>query len=215
VTIAGAPISVPLPPGASPDYAAKAQRIESGNEKNPWTAGAGNGPDGKPMSSAKGAFQFITSTWAANKPPGAPDSADKATPEQQAAAFAKLTASNAASLGAMKLPVNDTTLYVAHNIGAGGAQKLLTAPPDADARSIVGEDAARNNPAFFRGRPTVATVLARYHDKVEAAPDDGPKPKPGAGGATAAAPADEKPSFLRRVSRLLTQGRGGRRRSGC
>lgn len=79
---------MPLPPGASPDFAARTvQRIESGKEK---TRTAGNG-----LSSAGGAFQLIKSTWAASKPPGAPDDVRKATPEQQAEGFANLTAKNA------------------------------------------------------------------------------------------------------------------------
>jgi hypothetical protein len=202
-TIAGQTINVALPPGASPDYLRRMQRIESGNEKNPWTASAGNGPDGKPLSSAGGAFQFINSTWAASKPPGAPDSAKAATPQQQAEALATLTAKNSASLQANKLPVNDTTLYIAHNLGAGGAATLLQADPNADARTVVGEQAARNNPTFFKGRPTVAKVLERYTAEMNA-PDEGPKPQPGAGGATA-----EAPSFMQRVSRVLSQGVAG------
>jgi hypothetical protein len=205
-TIAGQTVTLPPIPGASPDYARRAQRIESGNEKDPWKAGTGNGPDGKPLSSAGGAFQFIRSTWAASKPPGAPDDVKAATPQQQAEAFATLTAKNAASLSANKLPVNDTTLYMAHNLGAGGAATLLQADPNADARTVVGEQAARNNPTFFKGRPTVAKVLERYTEEMNK-PDDGPKPKPGAGGATAEA--SKEPSFLQRVSRVLTQGVAG------
>ena len=194
-TIAGQTVNVALPPGASPDYVARMQRIESGNEKNPWTSTT-------KLSSASGAFQFINSTWAANKPPGAPDKASDATPAQQTQALAALTAKNAASLQANRLPVNDTTLYVAHNLGAGGATALLQADPNADARTVVGEAAARNNPTFFKGRPTVAKVLERYTAEMNA-PDDGSKPKPGVGGATAEAP---QPSFLQRVSRVLSQG---------
>ncbi len=204
MTIAGQTINVPpLPPGATPQYLAKMQRIETGNEKNPWTASAGNGPDGKPLSSAGGAFQFINSTWAASKPPGAPDKAKDATAEQQTQALATLTAKNAASLAANRLPVNDTTLYMAHNLGAGGASTLLQANPNADARTVVGEDAARNNPTFFKGRPTVAKVLERYQAEMDKTPDDGPKPKPSAGGATA-----EAPGLMTRISRMLSSGPG-------
>ncbi len=202
VTIAGQPVSVPLPPGASPNFVPALQRIESGNEKSPWTATAGNGPSGKPLSSASGAFQMIDSTWNDNKPAGAPARAKDATPAQQSQAFANLIAKNAGSLSANRLPVNDTTLYVAHNLGAGGAITLLQANPDADARTTVGETAAKNNPTFFKGRPTVATVLQRYKAEMEKAPDDeGPKPKPGSGGATAQAP-----GLMHRVNSILMQG---------
>jgi hypothetical protein len=155
VTIAGQPVSFTPPPGVTPAYLTSTQRIESGGSKNPWTATT-------PGSSASGAFQMIDSTWAANKPPGAPARAKDATPQQQTQAMEKFTAANAASLQSAGLPVNDANLYVAHNLGATGAAALLHADPNADARSIVGEAAARNNPMFFKGRPTAATVLQRY-----------------------------------------------------
>jgi hypothetical protein len=198
VQIAGQTVTAPMPPGASPTYLANTQRIESGNERDPWKAGAKG-------SSASGAFQFINSTWAANKPPGAPDRAADATPAQQTEAMATLTAKNAAALQKNGLPVNDTNLYIAHNLGDGGAKSLLHADPAADARTIVGEAAARNNPLFFKGRPTVATVLARYQAEMNGSLDDtGPKPQPGSGGAAA-----EAPGLMTRISRMLSQGVAG------
>jgi hypothetical protein len=191
-TIAGQAVNVPpLPPGASPRYLEKTQRIESGNERDPWKAGTAK-------SSATGAFQFINSTWAADKPPGAPDRAKDATPQQQTEAAANRAVKNAAVLTKAGLPVNDTNLYIAHNLGEGAGPKLLQADPNADARSVVGEQAAANNPLFFRGKPTVATVLARYDAEMNREPGDGPKPKPGAGGATA-----EAPGLMTRVKNAL------------
>jgi len=161
VTVAGQQVNVALPPGASPAYVASLQRIESGNERNPWTSGT-------PNSSASGAFQAIKGTWDQYKPPGAPARAADATPQQQADFLSNFTARNATALATAGLPVNDTSLYVAHNLGAAGGAKLMQADPNADARSIVGEAAARNNPMFFKGKPTVATVLQRYADAVGA-----------------------------------------------
>lgn len=219
-TIAGQTVNVALPPGASPNFVARLQRIESPKKGDPWTAEPPKNADGKVMSSASGAFQFITSTWAANKPPGAPDSAKAATPQQQAEALANLTRKNAASLQANRLPVNDTTLYMAHNLGAGGAATLLQADPNADARSVVGEEAARNNPTFFKGRPTVAKVLERYTAEMAATPEPD-KPKSPAGGfmdriranvaahdemLAAPGPDGQPPSFLRKLGRALTSG---------
>lgn len=166
VRVAGLDVNVPLPPGASPSFVQAAQRVESGNERNPWTATAKG-------STASGAFQFIDSTWKENRPAGAPERAKDATPEQQAQAFATLTAKNTASLQANRIPVNDTSLYVMHNLGAGGGATLLQADPSADARSVVGEAAARNNPQFFKGRPTVAVALQRYADAMGAPPSGG------------------------------------------
>lgn len=167
VTIAGQQVAVALPPGVSPDYVGKMQRIETPNAKDPWTATTGM-RDGKPISSASGAFQFINRTWNENKPAGAPNTAKEATAEQQAQALASFTQKNAAALAKAGIPVNDTNAYVAHNLGAAGATMLLTADPKADARTIVGKDAANNNPKFFRGNPSVETVLARYDDAVNA-----------------------------------------------
>lgn len=183
VRVAGVDIAAPLPPGASPDYVARMQRIETGNKSDPWRSGN----DGN-LSSASGAFQFIKGTWDQFKPPGAPARAADATPQQQVAALTAFTQANAANLQRSGVAVNDTNLYVAHNLGAGGAAALLKADPNASARDVVGEEAARNNPKFFKGRPTVAQALARYQEAMDEAPDDtGPKPKPGAGGATAKA----------------------------
>jgi hypothetical protein len=159
VMIAGQQVNVALPPGASPAYVASLQRIETGNERNPWTAGAQN-------TSAGGAFQAVKATWDQFKPPGAPDRAKDATPQQQADFLSRLTTANATALQTAGIPVNDTNLYVAHNLGAAGAASLLKANPDADARTVVGETAAKNNPLFFKGRPTVATVLGRYQANV-------------------------------------------------
>lgn len=197
VTIAGQQVSMPaLPPGASPNYLHATQRIESGREKDPWKAG-------NDKSSAGGAFQFINSTWAADKPPGAPDKARDATPQQQTEAAAVRATKNAAVLTKAGIPVNDTSLYVAHNLGEGAGPKLLTADPNADARTVVGEAAARNNPLFFRGKPTVQTVLARYDSEMKGGtqPPAGVKPLPGSDTA-----ASGQPSFLQRISRALSQG---------
>lgn len=202
MTIAGQPVSVPTPPGVSPNFVPALQRIETGRSKDPWTATAGNGPDGKPLSSASGAFQMIDKTWNDNKPAGAPNRAKDATPAQQSEAFATLIGKNAATLQTAGIPVNDTSLYVAHNLGATGASTLLKSDPNADARTVVGETAARNNPMFFRGKPTVAMVLQRYKAEMDKTPEpDGPKPLPGSGGATA-----EAPGLMARIGRVLSQG---------
>ena len=156
VQIAGATVNVRLPPGASPNFVSNLQRVESGNEANPWRSGAGG------LSSASGAFQAITSTWNQFKPPGAPARAAEATAQQQADFLSNYTAANATDLKRNGLPVNDTTLYIAHNLGTGGANAFLHADPNADARKVVGEKAASNNPLFFKGNPTVAEAMARY-----------------------------------------------------
>ena len=202
VTIAGQPVNVPLPPGVSPAFVPSLQRIETGKSKDPWTAEAGKGPDGKPLSSASGAFQMIDKTWDDNKPADATAARAKdATPAQQSQAFATLIAKNAQTLTTAGVPVNDTSLYVAHNLGATGASTLLKADPNADARTVVGETAAKNNPLFFRGKPTVATVLQRYQTEMNKEP-----PKLPDSGASAAASAPAEGGFWNRLSRTLSQG---------
>jgi hypothetical protein len=186
ITVAGQQVSFTPPPGASPSYLPALQRIESGNEASPWTAGT-------PRSSASGAFQFINSTWNDNKPPGAPARAGDATPIQQAQALATLTAKNSQALTTAGVPVNDTNLYVAHNLGADGAASLLKADPNADARTVVGETAAKNNPTFFKGRPTVAVALQRYDAAMK-------------GGGTPDTATAEAPGLMTRISRTLSQG---------
>ena len=52
VTVAGQQVSFNLPQGASPAYVNSLQRIETGNERSPWTAGT-------KTTSASGAFQAI------------------------------------------------------------------------------------------------------------------------------------------------------------
>lgn len=154
--VAGQNVNVRVPAGASTDYVNRMAGIESSAERNPWRATT-------PRSTASGAFQFLDRTWAANKPPGAPARAKDATPQQQVQALENFTAKNAAALGVRGVPVNDTTLYMAHNLGAAGATKLLKADPNADATKVVGADVARNNPKFFSGGATVAQAVERYH----------------------------------------------------
>jgi hypothetical protein len=195
VTVAGQQVNVSLPPGASPAYVASLQRIETGNEQSPWTATTAS-------TSASGGFQFIDgsrtgkpATWEENKPPGAPARAADATPQQQADALSNLTQKNASALQTAGVPVNDTSLYVAHNLGAAGGAALLKANPNADARTVVGEAAAKNNPLFFKGRPNVATVIGRYQANVaQDVSDSVPRraaPTPGAGQAPQGNPMDD------------------------
>lgn len=131
-------------PAATP-YAAGIRAGESGNRYN--------APPGA-KSTASGAYQFTDSTWNANKPPGAPDQAYKATPEQQDVAFNSFTAKNAAALTKAGVPVTPLNLAITHQQGEGGGPKLLKAPDDALAKDQVGRTEAANNAQFFWDKET-------------------------------------------------------------
>ena len=115
---------------------------ESGFESN---AGAGT-------SSAKGLFQFISSTWSdtsrkyVSKYPvlrkGPQD------PEANALAGALLIKDNSNLLAKNGIPVNATTIYATHFLGPTGGPKLLTADNNKNAVNLFPQ-AAHSNPWIF------------------------------------------------------------------
>jgi hypothetical protein len=113
-------------------------------------AESGGNPNAKnPNSSATGTYQFTTGTWndLAAQNPGAGLTPDGRTdPKQQEIAMRLLTAQNAKALAGAGLPVNPTSLYSAHFLGAGGAQKVLSASPDTPMTALVTPDVIQANP---------------------------------------------------------------------
>jgi hypothetical protein len=115
---------------------------ESGFESN---AGAGT-------SSAKGLFQFISSTWS--------DTARKYVskypvlrkgpqdPEANALAGALLIKDNSNLLAKNGIPVNATTIYATHFLGPSGGTKLLTSDNNKNAVNLFPQ-AAHSNPWIF------------------------------------------------------------------
>ena len=71
--------------------------------------------------------------------------------------------------------VTSADLYAAHFLGAGGAETLLSAPPNAEAAALLPEAARANRPVFFDGdRPrSVAELRADFARSVDAG---GPAP---------------------------------------
>ena len=184
------------PPPASPvaTYAAGIKTGESGNNYGAPPNKAG----------ASGAYQFIPSTWNANKPDGAPDQAYKATPQQQDMAFARFTAKNATALKSADVEPTPLNLAMAHQQGVDGGIALAKAPDNALAKDQVTRQAAANNAAFFwdkDGKPlTVAESKAKFAQFYRTG-----------GGQTVqvntqAGEPDQKPSFLSRVNQMFTQG---------
>jgi hypothetical protein len=178
--------------GVDPKLMATMGAIESGFN---WQVKAGT-------SSATGLYQFINSTWqtmlkkygakygiAPNTPP--------TDPRANALMGAEFIKENAAALKGVKPQLTDTDLYLAHFLGAGGAKKLLSANPNADATQLMPDAARANAPIFYNGgQPrTVAEVYAEINRRVRTAgakyglgSDDGSEAvKPNTGGTMASA----------------------------
>lgn len=125
------------PGGFSPYGLARTIKIESGGNPN-----AKNG-------NAEGLGQFMPATWDQF------GQGDRKDPQQAILATQRYAAANAQALkGVLGRDPTDAELYLAHQQGAEGAERLLT-NPNARAGSLVGDAAIRNNggdpnaPAFM------------------------------------------------------------------
>jgi hypothetical protein len=109
---------------------------------------------GAKTSSAKGLYQFIKGTWKTmvekygSKYPilkeRGPDDA-----EANAVAGALFIKENSEYLKKNGIPVNATTVYAAHFLGAGGAKTLLTADPNKLAAQLMPQAAQSNDFIFY------------------------------------------------------------------
>lgn len=159
--------------GFDPYIAATVASVESNFKPR---AGAGT-------SSAKGLFQFINSTWRDmlkkyGKKYGIAPNTHQFDPRANALMGMEFLKENYNYLKSKvkNVPITDTSLYAAHFLGAAGARKLLTAPANANAESIVGSSAVKANASVFRessGRKgvygrvrTVAEVLAEIERRM-------------------------------------------------
>jgi hypothetical protein len=123
-----------------------------------------------PNSSATGLGQFTKDTWLATVGKYRPDLMVDRTeaevlglrtdPAISVEMTRNLTKENAAGLEASGFPVNESTLYLSHFLGLGGARKMLNAAADTPASAVVGEDAATANPTILGGTKTAADVLS-------------------------------------------------------
>ena len=100
--------------GLSGSYWDKMANIESGGDYNAHNKGSG----------AYGKYQFIPSTMKAYAKKLGITVEQARTPAGQDAMVKKFTADNAAGLRRAGIPVNDQTLYAAHQQGLGGAIAL-------------------------------------------------------------------------------------------
>lgn len=141
-----APVATPDVSGIPSGYLASARASESG----------GNDRAANPNSSALGRYQFLESTWngLAQQYPELQLTADGRTdPAQQERAMAQFTQDNARALSGSGIPVDPGTLYAAHFLGAGGAQKALTADPSTPMSALV-------DPGVIQANPQLAQMSA-------------------------------------------------------
>jgi hypothetical protein len=125
-------------------------------------------------SSATGLYQFISGTWKTmlakygSKYGLSPDT-PSSDPRANALMGAEYIRENSAILKAKtgRTPT-DTDIYLAHFLGPGGAAKLLSADPSANAATLMPSAAGANKSIFFAdGRPrTVAQVYAEIDRRV-------------------------------------------------
>lgn len=199
IEVANSPIAAPVqkptaflqgqtmpgePSGLSDNYHRAVAQIESSG--------------GTQYGNGGGMYQFIPST--AKTLGYTQDQIRAMTPEQQTALNEKFTTQNTALLVKAGLPVNDTTAYLAHQQGAGGAVKLLQADPNVQAASVVGVDAAKGNKPFFYnadGSPkTVAQTLDKFQHYVTSAGASGSVPAGVASSQPNAPKADAQPKTI-------------------
>lgn len=149
---------------------------------------AAGDPDAQnPLSSAKGFSQFIDSTWIDQYKKVYGDTgetdeqilAQRVDREVDKALAVNYAKENAKVLEEAAIPVNHTTLLMAHQLGAYGAAKVLQAmedDPSAPIETVLSEKAIKANPQY--NGMSVSQVYARAVDKsggVFANPVSGPK----------------------------------------
>lgn len=126
-----------------------------------------------PTSSARGLFQFISSTWqsmvskyGAKYGVGLGDIEDPLANSIMGALYVR---DNAKVLESKGIPVDYTSLYAAHFLGAGGATTLLSADRGAIAADVLPK-AAESNPWVFenkdKSKRTVGEVIDFLFNKV-------------------------------------------------
>lgn len=138
---------------------------------------SGGNPNARnPNSSARGAGQFIDSTWLDTLARHRPDIrgsreellALKMDPQLSRQMTAAYASDNGQMLAQAGLPVTDGTSYLAHFAGPKGAVSLLTADPTTPVESVLGPSAVSANP-FLKGK-TAADVVAWANQKMGQAP---------------------------------------------
>lgn len=131
---------------------------------------SGGNPKAVSPTGAKGLYQFTKGTWKYINEKYDLGLTNPFDPAQNTKAAAYLAKENAAALAKANLPVNDTNLYITHNIGAGGAKKLLNASPGTKVNEVLDMVLIKNNPLFFKskggGWNTVQDAINKYNQYI-------------------------------------------------
>ncbi len=152
-------VSTPSGPFSIDSYIAKMAPAE-GTAKNPNSTAVGFG-------------QFVKNTWAGK--PGETgvyqqvfgntgETRDQILAKRNDPAVARqvavqLTKNNVEALTKADVPISNTSVYMAHFLGAGDAVKVAKAPLDAPITSIVASASIKANPSVFKPGMTVEDFL--------------------------------------------------------
>jgi hypothetical protein len=157
-------------------YINKMRGAESGGVRNQYQT-----PNLAGASSAYGAYQFTDATWIDTYRKANPNTpltdasilkrrTDPATQDRMAV---KLTELNAQHLNKAGMPINDSTLYLAHFLGKAGAVKLLKSDANAPVAGVLKADQINANKSVLEGR-TVAQVVNWAANKMQGQSGSGP-----------------------------------------
>lgn len=120
----------------------------------------GNATAKNPNSTATGAGQFLSGTWAPLIAKLHPDLVAGKSPQQvldlrnnpqlAAEATAAYAQDNAQALGSAGLPVNGASIAMAHRLGPGDAQAVLKAQADTPLSQVLSADVIKANPQYAK-----------------------------------------------------------------
>lgn len=141
----------------SPEWMAKVAQIESNNN-----------PKAVSKTGAQGLYQFLPSTWKGLGIQGSPFD-----PEVAKKAMIQFSTQNYKQLSnKMGRNISPSELYMAHNLGVGGATRLLSAPDDAVlSKALIGSNPSHNPKFLMNGKYPVTAAEARLRYQKEFEPD--------------------------------------------
>jgi hypothetical protein len=150
-----------------PNYLDKVIQVESGGRN----IANQSGPGGRPTSSAFGIAQITEGTFTDIAKRAKPGSAlagktfedMKADTSLQRIALAELTQHNANFLSKKGIPVNESSLYLAHFLGAGGAARAIGASDTDSIMEVVSDKQYAANPMLQK--MTTAGDLKRWAEQ--------------------------------------------------